>query len=286
MIDLNRSIALQLERTAALDLKIEALVGENQLNRLQGVERAGARLERKGILGPSGMSCRDKGYFHVDGLPTGPDRCCRPKRWRGGSSLRSFAQRGGALVPGRRPPRSLLSLNPDQRGTRIIRPIRPADRVAVQLPPWPPVIVLWPSVAKRWVPSYVRLLFAASWGLSHLGDAFRVKGCSTTLLRLIRWAYLPAHAHGWRLPPACSAPIGSLSESRDCRPSVFLKGPISRRPRARPWLSLKGRWTGCKEPDGLYGACRFERYCRNKRSTYALNQRGNGARTRRTFCPV
>ena len=73
MIDLDRSIALQLERTAALDLEIEALVGEeDQLKRLQGeadalegrVSRAKATLALRGCL----VGIKD--IFHVDGLPT------------------------------------------------------------------------------------------------------------------------------------------------------------------------------------------------------------------------
>ena len=73
MIDLDRSIALQLERTAALDLEIEALVGEeNRLKRLQGeadaiegrVSRAKAPLALRGCL----VGIKD--IFHVDGLPT------------------------------------------------------------------------------------------------------------------------------------------------------------------------------------------------------------------------
>ena len=73
MIDLNRSIALQLERTAALDLKIEALVGEeNQLNRLQGEVDAleGRVSSAKAFSALRGCLVGIKDIFHVDGLPT------------------------------------------------------------------------------------------------------------------------------------------------------------------------------------------------------------------------
>ena len=99
MIDLDTSIALQLERIAALDLEIEALVGEeNQLKRLQGEVDALEGLASRAKVPPALRGCLVgiKDIFHVDGLPTRAGSLLPPEALAGEEAacgLRSFRPR-------------------------------------------------------------------------------------------------------------------------------------------------------------------------------------------------
>ena len=105
MIDLDTSIALQLERIAALDLEIEALVGEeNQLKRLQGEVDALEGLDSRAKVPPALRGCLVgiKDIFHVDGLPTRAGSLLPPEALAGEeAACVRLLKEAGALVLGK-----------------------------------------------------------------------------------------------------------------------------------------------------------------------------------------
>ncbi|MGB1719751.1 MAG: amidase family protein, partial [Candidatus Latescibacterota bacterium] len=102
---MDRSIALQLERIAALDLEIEALVGEeNHLRRLQGeVDALEGRVSRaKATLALRGCLVGIKDIFHVDGLPTRAGSLLPPEALAGEeAACVRLLKEAGALVLGK-----------------------------------------------------------------------------------------------------------------------------------------------------------------------------------------